>query len=97
MIMIKKLITKLFGKQVRNIVVPEAEEHRILYEMSQIEGIKNYWELQVQGGYQLYAKSNDRQYLGYTAMAENILNIFNEMNKPEEEEEHEGDGYDSSD
>ena len=94
--MIKKLIAKLFGNQVRNIVVSEAEEHRILYEMYQIEGIKNYWELQAQGGYQLFSKSRDEKYLGYTAMAENILNIFAEMNKPEDKEEHDGDGYDSS-
>ncbi len=94
--MIKKLITKLLGKQVRNIIISEAEEHRILYEMYQIKGIIDYWQLQIQGGYQLFAKSRDEKYLGVVEMAETMLSMFNEMAKPKEEEEPVDDGYEST-
>lgn len=91
----RKLLIKLFGKPIRNITIGEADEQRILREMKNIKGIYNYWLVQKQGGYQLYAKTDDRKYLGYSEMAETLIRLFDEMNIPEEEQEPDN-GYEST-
>jgi len=94
--MIKRLLFRLLGRKVRIIMVSEVQERYILQEMRKIKGIRNYLELQVQGGYQLFAKSGDSRYLGYSDLAETILNLFDDLAKPEEEDEPLNDGYEST-
>lgn len=77
------LLVKLVGYN-RIIGLNEDQEADILSQMSNIENINDYWQLQRQAGYQFFAKTNDRKYLGWTELAEHILRNMKEEAKNSE-------------
>ena len=94
--MIKKLLAKVFGSKIRLIAMTEHQERYILKEMSKIEGIDDYFELQKQAGYQLYGRTKDEKYLGYVDLANTLGIIIKDARSPQEIiEEDTGGGYES--
>ena len=92
--MINKLLTYLFKNKIKIILLNKEEEFGIIQEMSRIVGIRNYFILQEQGGYQMFAKTEDKRYLGYSDFAKAMLHLFDEVNQPKEKE-IESNGYES--
>lgn len=90
-----KLLTKLFGEQIRLVKMNKHTERRIIYEMAQIEGVDDYWQIQRVAGYELYGRTKDEKYLGYVQLSDLILKQLTQIRKPEELEE-ESSGYDST-
>lgn len=91
-----KWLQQLFGAKARLVVMSEDTERQIISEMMKIERIDDYWELQKQCGYQLFAKTKDERYLGYAEMATTMLTLFNQMRQPQEENKTVSRGYQSS-
>ena len=89
-----KWLYNLFGGKVKIVEMSEDKEKDILLQMKRINGIRDYWELQKQAGYQLYGKSNDRTFLGWSKLAEHILINLN-VEETVEEKSDTSDGYDS--
>lgn len=97
---LKKAIIKvflgLFGGKVRLVTMGEHDEKRILKRMAEIDGIHDWLELQKQAGYALFARTEDRQYLGYSTMAQTISKGIEEVMKKQEEEIVNYGGYEST-
>ena len=91
-----KWLFKLFGRQVRLLVIDEASERKVLNEMRKIEKINEYLEMQRQAGYYLFAKTRNERHLGVVDFAETLMRVFEEMNQPVEAEPQENDGYQST-
>ena len=91
-----KWLFKLFGRQVRLLVIDEASERKVLNEMRKIEKINEYLEMQSQAGYYLFAKTRNERHLGVVDFAETLMRVFEEMNQPVEAEPQENDGYQST-
>ena len=89
-----KWLYNLFGGKVKIISMSEDKEQDIMLQRRSIDGSRDYWELQKQAGYQLYGKSNDRTFLGWSKLAEHILINLNREKAPEEKIDT-SDGYDS--
>lgn len=72
----------------------EEKENRILSDMRRIDGIEEYFQLEIQLAYQFYAATNDKKYLGYADLSKHLLN--NISKRPTEEETPNNGGYEST-
>jgi hypothetical protein len=92
-----KLLRRIFkDDMVRLVAMTEQKENAIVRRMAEIEGMKDFLELHRQAAFQLYAKTDDKQYRGYATFADTILKRIDELTKKEIEEEPRGGGYDST-
>lgn len=94
--MLIKWLYKLFGGRVRLITLDQEKERTILFKMSQIEGINDYFELQKQGAYQLHGRTKDERHLGIVDFCQTLLALFEQINQPPAPEEKQGNGYEST-
>lgn len=92
-----KILNTLLGSRVRKVVMQEEVERDIVYQMSKIEGIEDYFELLKQAGYQLFGRTKEERYLGWVAIAEHVLNNIGKIKvSPDVEEVEVDSGYQST-
>lgn len=97
----KKILLRLwitcFGGTIKLIEMGESKQKTIMRQVSEIEGIDAYFELQIQAGYVLFGRTRDERYLGIVDNAQSILKQIQEMRKSEPAEENRQErGYDST-
>jgi len=89
---------KKLGGEIRLVKMSEQSERDIVSDIAHIDRIKDYLELHKQAGYQLFAKTGDRKYLGWVEWSEHLLFQVNKIIQEEEnpEEATSSEGYLSS-
>lgn len=91
------LLRLLNYRATRLISLSADEEERIITELARVEGILDYFELQRQGGYVLYGRTDDKRYLGISMFAETILRRIEQLNDQSSKEVLiEDSGYEST-
>lgn len=91
-----KFYLKRLGGLTALIDMTEAKERGIFEQMSRIEGIRDFFNLQIQAGYQLYARTHDKEYLGCSTLAKSLLKRIEDLDIKSDEPEQESGGYEAT-
>ena len=91
---IKRWLIKRLGGIVNLIDMTEWKERQIMRDLKRVEFFSDYLNLQIGVGYQLFAKTRDEKYLGWSELAEHILSNMSKVEQKEESTPDNG-GYNS--